>query len=54
MNYNNNFLLFLVISFIFPAITSSELTLFNGKSYPPNSYKPYSGDVIDYYNESFR
>ena len=43
---------FLMISLLFPAISSSELTVFNGKSYSPNSYKPYSGDIIDYYENS--
>ena len=52
MNYKVYYLIFLIFSSLFASISISDLTLFNGKSYSPNSYKPYSGDVIDYYENS--
>ena len=40
---------FIVTSFIFPIILNSELIEFNNKFCTPDNYKPYTGDVQEFY-----
>ena len=45
-------ILLIYFSFLLPSVLNSDLINFNNKSFLPNSYIPYSGRVVEYYQNS--
>ena len=53
MNNCKKIILILTLSLIFPNLTDLDLIEFDGKFYAPNSYIPFTGEITNYYSDSY-